>query len=39
MLKFNISPHFYVHKTIDTAKAKVNLVMRLAEHHARKAKD
>jgi hypothetical protein len=36
ILKFGLLPHFYVHKTIDTAKAKVNLVMRLAEHHARK---
>ena len=39
MLEFFILLHFYVHKTIDTAKAKVNLVTRLAEHHTRKVKE
>jgi hypothetical protein len=39
MLKFGLLPHFYVHKAIDTAKAKVNWVMRLTEHHDRKAKE
>jgi hypothetical protein len=38
MLEFGPLPHFYVQKTINRAKTKVNLVMRLAEHHARKAK-
>jgi hypothetical protein len=39
MLEFGFLPHFYVQKTIDTAKAKVNLAMRLAEHHDRKTKE
>jgi hypothetical protein len=39
ILNFGLLPHFYVRKTIDTAKAKVNWVMRLAEHHARKTKE
>lgn len=38
MLEFFVLLHFYVHKTIDTAKAKVNLVTRLAEYHTRKVK-